>query len=329
MRKLILMFFCSFMSLLLGCAGDQEEQAVKIVRVGYVSGPTELVHRGAEVFAQKVAEKSEGRIRVKLYPSGQLGDDRVLAEGLQLRSVDFILTGCAIIGWYTPEYTVAEAPFVWRDYEHIEKAWNGAIGEEIREAMRKKNGIEIMYLWMRGPRYLTSTSEPIRNPDDLDGFKLRVPELEIYMKSWQAFGANTTPIPFTDMFMALRLGVVEGQENPLGTIYGNHLHEVQRYIMETKHLISFYLFCAGPHFLTHFTPEEQKILLEAAREATEWHNAEVESAETDYRKKLEESGVEFIDVDRDAFRKRALERIPPVFKDVWKQGIYERILEVE
>ncbi len=99
--------------------------------------------------------------------------------------------------------------------------------------------------------------------------------------------------------------------------------------METKHLISFYLFCASPHFHTHFTPEEQKILREAAREATEWHNAEVENAEIDYRKKLEESGVEFIDVDRDAFRQRALERIPPVFKDVWKPGIYERILDVE
>ncbi len=275
----------------------------------------------------RVAQQSDGRLRVKLYPGGQLGDDRETVEGMKLRSIDMTVMGCALIGWYAPEYGLVEAPFVWRDYEHIDRVWRGEIGEDLRRTMRERAGVEMLHLWYRGPRYLTTTDKEIHTPDDLRGLKLRVPELEVYIKSWQTFGANTTPLPFTDMFMALKLGVVEGQENPLATIYGNNLHEVQKYIMETKHLIGFYVFCTGPHLDERFTPEEKAIILEAAREATDWHNREVERAEAEYRDKLIEAGVEFVPVDREAFLSLAKEKIPAQFEGRWKPGLYRRILE--
>ncbi len=312
--------------LLAGCGRQNDE---KIIRVAYVSGPTELLHRGAEHFAERVAEKSGGKLRVKLYPSGQLGDDRETVEGMKLRSIDMTVMGAAIIGWYAPEYGVSEAPFVWRDYGHIERVWKGEIGDELRSTMQSRTGIRMLHLWYRGPRYLTTTSKRIRRPEDLRGLKLRVPELEVYIKSWQTFGANTTPLPFTDMFMALKLGVVEGQENPLATIYGNNLHEVQKYIMETKHLIGFYLFCVGPHLDERFTKDERRIILEAAQEATDWHNREVERSEADYRQKLEEAGVEFVPVERDAFLELAKEKIPQQFEKTWKPGLYGDIIDAQ
>lgn len=311
-------------ALLPGC---KKEQDVKIIRVAYVSGPTVLLHQAAEQFALRVAERSDGRLRVKLYPGGQLGDDRETVEGLRLRSIDMTIMGCALIGWYAPEYGVVEAPFVWRDYGHIDRVWRGDIGEELRGTMRDRAGVEMLHLWYRGPRYLTTTSKIVHSPEDLRGLKLRVPELEVYVKSWQTFGANTTPLPFTDMFMALKLGVVEGQENPLATICGNNLHEVQKYVMETKHLIGFYVFCAGPYLDERFNEQEKEIILEAARNATDWHNREVERAEAGYRKKLTESGVEFIPVDREAFLSLAKEKIPAQFEGTWKPGLYRRILE--
>jgi tripartite ATP-independent transporter DctP family solute receptor len=295
--------------------------------MGYVSGPTELLHSGAQYFTERVAERSQGRLRVKLYPAGQLGDDRQTVEGMKLRSIDLTVMGCAIIGWYAPEYGVVEAPFVWRDYDHIQRVWQGEIGQDLRATMRDRAGVDMLHLWYRGPRYLSTTSRKVHTPDDLRGLKLRVPELEVYIKSWQTFGANTTPLPFTDMFMALRLGVVEGQENPLATIYGNHLHEVQRYIMETQHLIGFFVFCIGPHLDDRFTEEEREIILAAAEEATQWHNREVERSEAEYRAKLIEAGVEFVPVDREAFLSPAKQRIPPQFEQTWKPGLYRRILE--
>ena len=308
-------------------AGCRQEQDEKIIRMAYVSGPTVLLHKAAEQFADRVAERSEGRLRVKLYPGGQLGDDRETVEGLRLRSIDMTVMGCALIGWYAPEYGLTEAPFVWRDYDHIDRVWRGEIGEDLRDTMRDRAGVEMLHLWYRGPRYLTTTSKEIHTPEDLRGLKLRVPELEVYIKSWQTFGANTTPLPFTDMFMALKLGVVDGQENPLATIYGNNLHEVQKYIMETKHLIGFYVFCTGPYLDERFTPEEKRIILDAARDATDWHNREVERAEAEYREKLTAAGVEFVSVDREAFLALAKEKIPPQFEGTWKPGLYRRILE--
>ena len=311
-------------ALLVGCSQPRDE---RIIRMAYVSGPTELLHQGAEYFVKRVAKKSKGKLRVMLYPSGQLGDDRETVEGMKLRSIDMTVMGCAIIGWYAPEYGVTEAPFVFRDYGHIERVWNGQIGNDLRETMQTKTSIRMLHLWYRGPRYLTTTSKKVLHPDDLRGLKLRVPELEVYIKSWQTFGANVTPLPFTDMFMALKLGVVEGQENPLATIYGNNLHEVQKYVMETQHLIGFYLFCVGPHFDEVFTEEEQKIVLEAAQEATDWHNREVERSEADYRAKIEAADVEFVAVDREAFHTLAKEKIPALFEKTWKPGLYRRILE--
>ncbi len=310
-------------------AGCKKAADEKIIRVAYVSGPTELLHKAAGQFREYVAEQSGGKLRVKLYPSGQLGNEREIVEGLKLRSIDMVITGGAIIGWYAPEYGVLEAPFVWRDYDHVDAVWEGAIGEEIRAAMRTNAGIDMLHLWYRGPRYLTTTEKRIHHPDDLAGLKLRVPELEVYMKSWQTFGANVTPLPFNDMFMALKLGVVEGQENPLATIYGNNLHEVQKYIMETRHLIGFYILSTGPHFDKKFTQEEQDIILGAAQEATNWHNQELERSEAEYKIKLTEAGVEFVQVDRDAFISLAKERIPAQFAGTWKEGLYKAISETQ
>jgi tripartite ATP-independent transporter DctP family solute receptor len=323
MRSLLFVFAVLMISLT-GCTEQRDE---KIIRMGYVSGPTELLHSAAEEFADRVAEQSGGKLRVKLYPSGQLGDDRETVEGLRLRSIDMTVMGCAFIGWYAPEYGMMEAPFVWRDYQHIDRVWRGEIGEELRRTLRERAGLEMLHLWYRGPRYLTTTSKKIHSPEDLRGLKLRVPELEVYIKSWQIFGANTTPLPFTDMFMALKLGVVEGQENPLATIYGNNLHEVQKYIMETHHLIGFYVFCTGPYLDERFTEQEREIILEAAEYATDWHNREVERSEAEYRKMLIEAGVEFVPVDREAFLSLAKEKIPGQFDETWKPGLYRRILE--
>ncbi|NDA60198.1 MAG: TRAP transporter substrate-binding protein [Actinobacteria bacterium] len=323
MRPLLFVFLVLMISLT-GCTEQRDE---KIIRMGYVSGPTVLLHSAAEEFAERVAQRSDGDLRVRLYPSGQLGDDRETVEGLKLRSIDMTVMGCAFIGWYAPEYGMTEAPFVWRDYQHIDRVWRGEIGEELRQTLRERAGVEMRHLWYRGPRYLTTTSKKIYSPEDLRGLKLRVPELEVYIKSWQTFGANTTPLPFTDMFMALKLGVVEGQENPLATIYGNNLHEVQKYIMETHHLIGFYVFCTGPHFDERFTEREREIILEAAQFATYWHNREVERSEAEYRRVLTDAGVEFVPVDREAFLKLAKEKIPGQFEKTWKPGLYRRILE--
>lgn len=326
LRDIPIRFLLALMLLPLVSCDDTDRM---IFRIAYVSGPTELLHDAAQNMAQRIEEASNGQIDVRLYPSGQLGNDRELVETLRLGGVDMVITGLALVGWYTPEYSMAEAPFLWRDYEHIDLVWQGSIGREIRDTMRERTDLVLRDPWFRGPRYLTTTSKIIKHPDDLVGLKLRVPELEVYIKSWQTFGANVTPLPFTDMFMALKLGVVEGQENPLATIYGNNLHEVQRYVMETKHLIGFYVPATGPYFERRYSETEQQLILNALDAATRYHNDEVANSESDYREKLKAAGVQFIEIDSEPFRELARQQIPPQFAETWKPGLYETISKTE
>jgi len=310
----------------LGVSCGRPANRPKIIRLAYTPGPSELLHRAAVHFAEKVRAESGGRLEVRLYPGGQLGNERELMEGLKLGSIDLTVTGLAIIGWYAPEYGMFEVPFLWRDYDHLQKVWNGPVGEELRRAMQERASVRLTQPWFRGPRYLTTTSRKVLRPEDLKGLKLRVPELEVYIKTWQLFGANVTPIPFTDMFMALKLGVVDGQENPLATVYASHLYETQKYIMETRHLISFYVPAVGPRVERLLTTDERKLFYRALDDATRWHNEEVMRAETEYREKLEAAGVEFVPVDPEPFRRLAHEQLPPLFAKVWKPGLYERII---
>jgi tripartite ATP-independent transporter DctP family solute receptor len=315
--------------LLLACGCGRDASAPKIFRIAYAPGPTELLHQAALRLAAQIKEESGGKIDVRLYPSGQLGNEREIVEGLKLGCADMIVTGGAVIGWYAPEFGAFEAPFVWRDYAHVEQVWKGVAGEDLRHTLEARAGIHLLQPWFRGPRYLTTTSRKVLSPSDLKGLKLRVPELEVFIKSWQTFGANVTPIPFTDMFMALKLGVVDGQENPLATVYANHLYEVQKYIMETRHLISFYLPAIGTRFTQRFNAQEQALVMRAFDAATDWHNQEVARAESTYRSEIEKAGVEFVPLDVEPFRKLARERIPAQFSSVWKPGLYEQISEAK
>lgn len=308
------------------CAREKE---YKEFRLAYVMAPGGTSHAAAEKFRDLVFEKSNRKIKVKLYPNGILGNDRILVEGLSLRSIDMIISGPSIIGWNAPKYGVIEAPFVFRDFEHMEKVMYGDIGKEIEKAIYKNRKIHFIAFLHRGPRYLTTTNKIVHTPKDLDGLKLRVPELPIYIKSWKIFGANPTPMAYSDMFMALKQGVVDGQENPLEVIYTSHLYETQKYIMKTEHLVSFYIACIGDYFFEKFNKGEQKIITDSIEEASRYQNDLVKKYEENYIKELKASGVEFIEVDKNAFEELAIQKLPELFNDVWAPDIYQRIRDVK
>jgi len=324
-----LMKYALMFSLLVISGCSHKNNYPKIIRVAYVMAPGGASHKGAEKFAEIVNERSKGQMKVKLYPNGVMGNDRILVEGLQLRTIDMIITGTALVGWYIPEYGVLEAPFVFRDYDHLDRVMGGEIGNEIINALYERRKIRVISYLHRGPRYLTTTNTKVQNLADLQGLKLRVPELPTYIKSWEAFGANPTPLAYTDMFMALKQGVVDGQENPLEVIYTSHLYETQKYIMETKHLLGFYMVAVGEYFSDKFTAAEQDIITQAVKEATKFNNEIVQEYELDYKRKLEEHGVQFIPVDFEEFENIAREKLPNVFREDWAENIYDRISRTE
>ena len=310
---------------LTGGCGNKDGDQGKIFRIAYVMAPGGTSHAGAEKIKKILENDSRLDMKVKLYPNGILGKDRELMEGLKLNGLDMVIGGPSIIGAYAPEYQLLEAPFLFRDYHHLQKVLHGPVGQELETEMAEQYGFHYLGYFLRGPRYLTTTNQIVQKPEDLHGMKLRVPELDIYIKSWELFGANPTPLAFSDMFMALRQGVVDGQENPLEVIYTNNLHEVQKYVMETDHLLSFYILAVGDGYFTRFSRDESMIIQEAIDQAVQYHDNLMEEYERKYRQEIEASGVKFIKVDRQAFEKLANEKLPEVFKDQWKAGVYDSI----
>ena len=306
-----------------------EKNGNQDLKIAYVMAPGGTSHEAALKIGELVDKYSNGQIKTRLYPNGILGNDRILIEGLNLGSQDIVIMGTAVIGWYIPEYGLIEAPFLFRDYDHLDKVMYGEIGKEIEQRIFDKCKLRFLAYLHRGPRYLTTTNIEIRTPEDLDGLKMRVPELPIYIKSWGIFGANPTPIAYSDMFMALKQGVVDGQENPLEVIYTSHLYETQSYVMNTMHLIGFYAVAVGDRFYRKYSQEHREIIIKAVSEAASYQNGLVQKYEQEYKRKLVEHGVRFIDVDRTAFEKLAKEKLPFEFKDSWEPGVFERIVSVK
>lgn len=311
---------------LMALMGCQEKKDHRTFRVAYSMAQGGTSHLAALRFKELVETRSQQKMKVKLYPNGVLGDERGMVESLQLNGVDMVIAGPSVIGTYAPEYGLIEAPFLFRDFDHLDKVLYGSIGKEMNDELHEKQGLHFVEFFHRGPRYLTTSARPVKTPQDLLGLKLRVPALPVYIKSWNIFGANPTPVNYSDMFIALKQGVVEGQENPLEVIYTSHLYEVQRYIMETEHLLSFYVLVVGDSFYSKFDPDTRKLLLQASHESARYHNSLVEEYEEFYRKALLKEGIEFVEVDKDAFYKLAFDKLSREFEGYWKPGVYERIM---
>jgi tripartite ATP-independent transporter DctP family solute receptor len=311
-----------------GCRPSGDEGPTQL-KLAYVMAPGGSAHEAAEYFARLVEEKTGGEIKVTLFPSAQLGNDRELAEGLTLGAVDLVLGGTAPIGWYLPQFGAIEAPFAFRDYEHLDRVLGGEIGQEIVDAFSNTKGIKILDWWHRGPRYLTTTDRKVTQPSDLDGLKLRVPELPTYIEAWRILGTNPTPITYSEIFMALKQGIVEGQENPLEVIYTSSFYEVQKYAMKTEHLLGVYMLMINERLFDGLPPAHQAAIQEAAMEAGQREHELMIQYDQEFVAKLREHGMEFVDVDQEAFRSAVADQLPEKFKDEWAPRFFERIVETK
>lgn len=291
------------------------------LKLGHIADPQNPYAQGAQKFADLVAEKSGGTIKVEVYPSSQLGNQRDLVEGLTLGTLDLTMTSTAVLGNFHPQVAVFDLPFIFRDREHAFEALD-TVGMEIAKGLEEK-GMKVLAFYENGVRNMTNNIRPIRVPEDMKGLKIRVMEQPIYIAMMKALGANPTPMAFGELFTALQKGVVDGQENPAAHIYTKRFFEVQKYISLTEHTYSAEPLVVSMITWNKLTPEQQTIIQEAAEEACDWQRQLAIDLENGYWDKIRESGkCEIItDVDKEAFR----EATAPVWKDFEDQVGKENI----
>jgi tripartite ATP-independent transporter DctP family solute receptor len=220
-------------------------------------------------FAELVKQRSGGKIAVKTFPSAVLGGERDNIEQLTVNQVAMTLNGDLLPNVAAPQYAATVVPFVFPSAEAVFDYWASPIGAKAKEAIQQKVGIEVVAFMRRGDRHLTAKKE-VKSADDVKGIKLRVPEIPSWVKVWAAVGARPTPVAWPEVFSALQMGVVDGQENPCFNIHQAKLYEVQTHLIYTAHVPAVWHWSVSKRFLDGLTPELRKVVIDSAVEAAKF-----------------------------------------------------------
>lgn len=278
-----------------------------------------------EEFARLAGDYTDGRVSIDVAVAGVLGGERDVAEGIQLGTVDGAVLG-GILQNFDPAMAILEFPFLFDDTEHIRRVMDGEVGERITERLVAETGIRPLGYIMRTPRVLT-TNSPVTSLDDVRGASIRVPEMRAHLETWNALGVNPTPMAFTEVYTALQLGTVDGQENPLGVIYANRFHEVASHLAETDHLVGFMLITISDEVFSALSEEDQEALTRAAADASAFNDEILAEQAAEWEAAVREA-MEFTRPDMTEWRE-AVAGVPDRFDDVEGfRELYDAIREL-
>ncbi len=293
-----------------------------IIKIGNVIPAADILNVALKRFGDLLAEKTGGQVEVQLFPAGQLGGEVDLTQQTSIGSLQVVATG--VTGFDT--YDLLFLPYVFKSSDHMFKVLRGEIGHQWADQWAKKAGIRTIGYIERSPRNLTTTKTKVVKPQDAKGLKIRTPQVECMLATWEAVGAKPTPMAFPEVFTSLQTGVIDGQENPVELIYNSAFYEVQKYLMLTKHVLMPFLIGMNDKFWQGLSPDVQKKLNESMRAAEEYGQKLVAEKEADYLSKLKAKGMEVVEPDLPAFRSVMFEKVTKPYADkVWGPGVINKI----
>jgi len=285
----------SLLTLLAGAVNAQQLE----LRFGHVGNPGSLFAASAEEFARRANEKLGDKAVVQVFGSSQLGNDTELLQKLKLGQVHFALPS-TVMSSVSPEFGVFEMPYIIKDREHMKRVID-SIGESVFQAAANANGYRILAFWENGFRHITNNVRPINVPEDLKGVKLRTPKGEWRVKMFQGYGANPTPMAFSEVFTALQTNVIDGQETPYPQIHSAKFQEVQKYLSITGHVYTpGYALTSADHF-ARLPQDVQNILIETAQETQAFVYETAAAMDNELLEEIKKSDIEVNEADKDAF----------------------------
>lgn len=299
MKKVVVLMIAVSMMV----AGHGALAADFTIRLAHNHSEEGMYYKGSVKFIELVEERSGGRIKVEHYPAGQLGADRDIQEGVQLGTIEAGISSSpvALINDY---FKLLDAPYLFVSREHVTAVLDGELGQKMAQPLEEV-GIKHLGYWENGFRQITNNVRPINKPEDLAGIKLRTPENPVRMTTFKTLGANPVPMSFKEVFGALQQGVIDGQENPLATIYQASLQEVQKYLSLTGHVYSPTHLLMNKDLFDSMPEDLQAILVEAGREVAVYTRQLGADNDAKLADVIAEAGVEVNQADVKAFVEKA------------------------
>ncbi|MBB4124329.1 TRAP transporter substrate-binding protein [Martelella radicis] len=317
MRKLLLATLGFSVSL----SGAASALDIKVAHSSQASLASEL-HAAAWAF-QNYLDDFGNDIHVTIYPNNQLGQEREVYEAMQLGSgADCAISGTAILNNFDTRLGVIELPYIWNDYNHLNRVLDGEVGDELAEGL-KQSGFEVVG-WLASWGYRNvATNKPIESPADLKGLKIRTIPTDVYVKTVNAMSANATPMAFGEIYTAMETGVLDGLEHSAALVYANKFYEVADHYTLTRHLLGPVAFVCSSAFMGKLNDEQREQVLAAADFAADFERALAPLREQDALDALAEEGMVITQVDVTPFR----ELVRPVQDELAASLGAEEILE--
>jgi tripartite ATP-independent transporter DctP family solute receptor len=305
-----------------GCGTDTK---VKIIKLAHGLNPTHPVHQAMEFLAERVLEKSAGRMRIDIYPSEQLGSERECLELLQIGSVGMTKVSCSVLEGFVPSMSVLSLPYLFRDEEHGFNVLEGEIGRKLLLA-GEKYWLRGLCFYDAGSRSFYTIEKPVFAPKDLAGMKIRTQESPTSMRMVQALGGSPTPIAWGELYSALQQGVVDGAENNPPSFHLSKHYEVCKYYTLDEHTGVPDVLLISTKIWSGLSPEFQEILQGAAEESAKLQKELWKKATREALEHVQKAGVKIFYPDKTLFS----EKVKPIYEEYTKQTeLYQLIQEIK
>jgi len=297
------------------------------LRLGHIFPITHPVHKATTAMADFVAKQSNGDVIVKVYSGGALGKGKSLAESIHLGTVDMGTAGPGLLSRLEPAWGLVAGEYVFKDMESMFKVLNGPVGDDIKGRLLRKRGIRSLGIGYLGQRNITA-NKPIMTPDDLKGMKIRIPNIPLRKASFLAMGAAPTPMAFSEVYLALKQGVVDCQENPLAQIVAAKFYEVQKYLILSGHALNPEILLINEKKFQGLSKSSQDILRKGAKVYEDTLLTEFKTMKLELLETILDAGVVVMKPDIEAFRE-AVKDVPYQFEDKWGKGLYNRVKQAQ
>ncbi|MGG1597157.1 TRAP transporter substrate-binding protein [Paenibacillus naphthalenovorans] len=292
-------------------------QAAKTIKVANYFAPEHPQNVALrEKFKPLVETNSNGTLKVEIYDNNKLGAEKEFYNGVRSGTIEMGIPGL-IMQSDIEKMQVGEWPFLFENFAHAKKVFDGPIGQEMAEDMESKHGVKVLAWSANGFRMFSST-KPLNSIEDFKGFRLRMPNIPNYIALGQALKANVSPLPISEVFTALEQKVVDGQDNPIATLRASGWYEVQKYVLESNHMFSPNMYIINKKFWDALTPEQQKVIQDASKVAADHEWKLLEDSFEEDKKFLQEKGLQFITPD-DSFKKAMQDAAAPLYEEFYKK----------
>jgi len=281
------------------------ETALKWAHVYETSEP---FHTESVWAAEEIGKRTEGRYKIDVFPASQLGKEADLNQGLKLGTVDIIISGSSFAAREYAPIGVTYFPYIFRDPAHLIAYTKSDVFKRLAQGYEEASGNHITAVTYYGTRHTTS-NRPITKCADMQGLKMRVPDVPAYLAMPRACGANTTPIAFAEVYLALQNGTVEAQENPLTTIEAKKFYEVQKHIVLTGHIVDHLNTLISKTLWSQLSDTDKQIFTEVMQQAAERATKIIEEREQKLVGTFKEKGIDVVEVDKSDFEKTVNETV--------------------